>query len=341
MPKVLTQGAAPSEEKSALSTVADWAGGLELAGDVTSLYGPASIIASPVAGIAGIVKDVARYSEGKQSGWTTAANVANHIGWGLLGMIPEVKGIKLLGKAGKAANATETAGKVAGKNSDELLKAYQQAEAKLAEAKKGTAWYRRSSTKALEEEVKLAKKAYEQSKKGASKASFLQDLLTPKSVALGVGRTATSGALTYGLPGMEQYIKENSDSEFTPGSAFRAIGSGAIGNGFNLLGQDIKNAPSDWGAASRLAGVFIQPHSKIGRNAGAGIKSMKRTPKAKVTPTPKQQPPKPQPKLLEAKTTVEGRGFTATTTGKVQKPTTKFKKNLRGGKLEIIKMLHQ
>lgn len=329
MPKVLTQGAAPSEEKSALSTVADWAGGLELAGDVTSLYGPASIIASPVAGIAGIVKDVARYSEGKQSGWTTAANVANHIGWGLLGMIPEVKGIKLLGKAGKAA----------GKNSDELLKAYQQAEAKLAEAKKGTAWYRRSNTGALEEEVKLAKKAYEQSKKGTGKASFLQDLLTPKSVALGVGRTTTSGALTYGLPGMEQYIKENSDSEFTPGSAFRAIGSGAIGNGFNLLGQDIKNAPSDWGAASRLAGVFIQPHSKVGRNAGAGIKSMKKTPKAKVAP--KQQPPKPQPKLLEAKTIVEGKGFTATTTGKVQKPTTKFKKNLRGGKLEIIKMLHQ
>lgn len=341
MPKVLTKS---TEEKSGASTLADLAGGAEVALDVTSLYGPASIVASPLAAGAGIIKDIARWSDDKQSGLTTLANISNHIGWGILGMIPDIKGFKLLGKAGKAAKAagaTETAGKVAGKNSDELLKAYQQAEAKLAEAKKGTPWYRRSNTGALEEEVKLAKKAYEQSKKGAGKASFLQDLLTPKSVALGIGRTTTSGALTYGLPGMEQYIKENSDSEFTPGSAFRAIGSGAIGNGFSLLGQDIKNAPSDWGAASRLAGVFIQPHSKVGRNAGAGIKSMKKAPKAKVTPTPKQQPPKPQPKLLEAKTTVEGRGFTATTTGKVQKPTTKFKKNLRGGKLEIIKMLHQ
>ena len=99
-------------------------------------------------------------------------------------MIPEVKGIKLLGKAGKAANATETAGKVAGKNSDELLKAYQQAEAKLAEAKKGTAWYRRSNTGALEEEVKLAKKAYEQSKKGTGKASLLQSPLHQESEEL-------------------------------------------------------------------------------------------------------------------------------------------------------------
>jgi hypothetical protein len=52
MPKVLTN--------NNLNT-ADIAGGTELAADVASLYGPASMYASPAAAVAGIVKNIALY----------------------------------------------------------------------------------------------------------------------------------------------------------------------------------------------------------------------------------------------------------------------------------------
>jgi hypothetical protein len=42
--------------------------------------------------------------------------------------------------------------------------------------------------------------------------------------------------MTYGIPGIGQYIEENNDSEFVPGSVFRALGAGAIGNGFSEFG---------------------------------------------------------------------------------------------------------
>lgn len=281
-----------TEKKNGLSTLADAAGGAEIALDVTSLYGPASMVASPLAAIAGTVKDLSRYFNDKQSGLTTAANISNHIGWGLLGMIPEIKGVKLLGKAGKAAKTANAAGKATTKNSDELLKAYQQAEAKLAEAKKGTPWYKPSNTKALEEEVRLAKQAYEQSKGAVTKSAQLQALLAPRTLTLGLGRTATSGAMTYGLPGMEKYIAENSDDEFTPGSTLRAIGYGAIGNGFSQLGEDIQNAPNDWDAASRLAGVFIQPHNKGARSPRKKVEAPKTPTRRKTTTKKKQEPAK-------------------------------------------------
>ena len=291
MPKVLINN--QPEKKNGLATLADWAGGFETAADVASLYGPASLYASPAAAISGTIKDAARYFDDKQSGYTTLANISNHIGWGLVGMIPGAKAAKLT----KAGKTTAKAGKVtqkaqaASQNSEELLAAYKQAEANLNKARERynrlKFWKVKPNLGALEEEYKAAKTAYEKSVKGGNDLN-LKDLLSKVQMARIMGKTAASGGIAYGLPGTEEYIRENSDSSFTPLSIGRGFLYGTVGNGLSILGEDLQNI-DDWQTAGRLASTFILPNANSIKRVGVKQPTITRKPRKPSSSKKKSQ----------------------------------------------------
>jgi hypothetical protein len=66
---------------------------------MAALYGPASIIASPVGATLGSLSETLRYFDNEQSGLDATANILNKIGWGALGVIPGLKEYKLASKA--------------------------------------------------------------------------------------------------------------------------------------------------------------------------------------------------------------------------------------------------
>lgn len=250
------------EYNSGLSTLEDVSAALEtVSTGAAFLPNPIASIAGNIgASASGIVKDAARYFNNKQSGLTTLANISNHIGWGLLGIIPysrALKGVRTVDKSKKAI---------------------------------------------------------------------------AKAVGLGVGRSASAGALTYGLPGVEQHIRE--EGSFTP----RGVAQGLFGNGLTLLGEDILNIPDNWAAASRVAGTFILPNTPVGRLAPKGVKKVVQNQKKNIN---SKQPQSENRKMLENKDNIAIPGGTMTTKGEVKSPKTHFKRNKQGGKLNKLKSLRQ
>lgn len=267
-----------SNYNNRLEQAMDWVSAAETAMDATSLYGPASIWASPTAGVLGMIRAGLSYANNNQSGWGAAADAANSFGWGVLGMIPETKVLKL----GKAANKTKKVS-TSEKTTQELLTAWQNAEAKLRNAGKG-------SKKALKEEAKQAETAYKQALKASGDTSPMFTKLKP--VGRVVGKTATSGAITYGVPGTVHYIENNSDNSFTPGSIIRGIGYGAIGNGFSLLGQDFSKAlqQGDWESGARLTNTFLFPNAKIIKGKEVVPPKKSQTPRTRKKTTTQKKP---------------------------------------------------
>lgn len=145
------------------------------------------------------------------------------------------------------------------------------------------------------------------------------------------GRTAAAGAFTYGLPGIEQHMRENNSD----GDVFKSVVGGA-GNGFVLMGNDFRSLANGniAGAGSRLGSVFLLPHSYINR----------RKVTSKVTSQTKKNTKKSKPDtqvlMLEKKTSINGPGFNMTTTGTTTHPNTKFKKKF-GGKLNYLNNLRK
>lgn len=152
-----------------------------------------------------------------------------------------------------------------------------------------------------------------------------------KTVGKFAGRTAAAGAFTYGLPGIEQHMRENNSN----GDVFKSVVGGA-GNGFILMRNDFRSLANGniAGAGSRLGSVFLLPHSYINR----------RKVTSKVTSQTKKNTKKSKPDTqvlrLEKKTSINGPGFNMTTTGTTTHPNTKFKKKF-GGKLNYLNNLRK
>lgn len=157
-----------------------------------------------------------------------------------------------------------------------------------------------------------------------------------KTLGRFAGRSAVAGAFTYGIPGIEQSIAEN-DYDYSNGEwivpTIGIIKNGAL-NGWNGMTEDIGRLMEGdvGGAGARLGSVFLLPHAYVNRKILPS--------KAKNNSSSKSKGNSKNISLLERKTTINGPGFTSTTTGKVEKPATKFKKKF-GGKLNNLKNLRQ
>lgn len=301
MPKIITSK--KEEQKKNTSTtdaIENALGDLEVLGDVVSFVPGLSAIGSVGSALAGTAKDITKLANGKQSGLTTLSNIGGHALWGLVGIIPGGKALKYIGK---------------GKN---ILKVGNK------------------SAKAIE--------ATETATKG-TKSKFFKDLYktTAQSSETGAktlgrftGRSAVAGTFTYGIPGIEQSIAEN-DYDYSNGEwivpTIGIIKNGAL-NGWNAMTEDVGRLMEGdvGGAGARLGSVFLLPHAYVNRKILPS--------KAKSNSSSKSKSNSKNISLLERKTTINGPGFTSTTTGKVEKPATKFKKKF-GGKLKHLNDLRQ
>lgn len=275
------------EKKKPLSTkkqLADLAGGLQIASDVGALYGPASIYLSPLAGALGVTKEALNYFDGNQSGYTTLANMSNHIGWGLLGMIPGVKAFKLAKKAAQAEKSVKTLEEAiktkkavtASKTSqntqelDKLWEEWRKADEALTNAKKTKG----ASIGALKEKAELAKAAYKAAKNSGtiSKSDHLKNLMDKIAWMNAVkvpAKSATGIATTYLPLGTMQYA-ENKEDQW----AFRDIGnigSGIVSNTWDIITDDFGTP----GGNVRLLNAALAPHGRFNANKQAKIQQTK------------------------------------------------------------------
>lgn len=266
MPKVLTtnQNTEQEPKKSTLGKLADWAGAIETGADITSLYGPASAIASPIGGGLGVIKEGLLWGDGQQTGLTSLANGFNALGWGIWGMIPEAKVGKYLKRPKWLKlfdNAEEVTTTLVKPTKSTLKRQLNTATENLERYKKNRTYFQKLRDNVIpSQEMKNyneARKAYNDAIKVEKDIKAVKDKWRIPRYA---GKVATSGAITYGLPGTSEYIIDNSDGDFTPNSLINGLFKGAIGNGFNLLTQDVASAiTGDWNASSRLARTFIAP----------------------------------------------------------------------------------